>query len=315
MEPPSGPTAPDPSRFSLGAWQPVLDPADDLGTGGVWRLVAEPTAVNIGLVVGRDGCLVVDTGSSPEQGAAVRAAVAGLTDRPIRAVVVTHAHHDHLFGLAGLQGPDGADPIGYGHESLATAPDDEAVRAAARGLGVDPAELVAPSRPISVAAAVDLGGIRCEAAYLGRGHTGGDLVVAVIPQVAANRAPRTAVVFAGDLVETAGPPWLGADAAALEWPATLDGLIGLLDERTVVVPGHGEPVGRDAVLAQRSELAAVAGELDNLARAGVTPDQAAERGSWPYPYEHVEAAVAPTLAELRAQGVRPDPKGLPLLNQ
>ena len=47
-------------------------------------------------------------------------------------------------------------------------------------------------------AAVDLGGgVRVEAVHLGRGHTDGDLVVVV---------PGSDVVFAGDLVESAGPP-------------------------------------------------------------------------------------------------------------
>ena len=46
----------------------------------VYVAVAEPASVNIGLVVGTEGALVVDTGSCPAQGAEIRrraAAVAG----------------------------------------------------------------------------------------------------------------------------------------------------------------------------------------------------------------------------------------------
>ena len=75
--------------------------------------VAEPDAVNLGLVVGADAALLVDTGSSPEHGRAVRATVAGVTDRPLIGAVVTHWHYDHAFGLAAF-----ADLATIGHESL-----------------------------------------------------------------------------------------------------------------------------------------------------------------------------------------------------
>ena len=103
--------------------------------------VAEPDAVNLGLVVGTDAALLVDTGSSPEHGRAVRASVAAVTDRPLIGAVVTHWHYDHAFGLAAFD-----DLTTIGHESL---PDrlgsPEAATEAAR-LGLDPSELADPNR-------------------------------------------------------------------------------------------------------------------------------------------------------------------------
>ena len=148
-------------------------------------------SVNVGLVVGRDACLLVDCGSSPEQGASIRNAIASVTAVPLVAVVVTHWHYDHAFGLAAF-----ADVETIGHESvpsrLASA---EAAEIAAR-LGLDPATLRSPRRSLAVATAVDLGGRRVEIAHLGRGHTDGDLVVVV---------PDADLVFAGDLIESVGP--------------------------------------------------------------------------------------------------------------
>jgi glyoxylase-like metal-dependent hydrolase (beta-lactamase superfamily II) len=73
------------------SWRPVRD--------GVYVTSLEPVGANCGLVVGTSGALLVDAGSSPAQGAALRASVAQLTDVPLRAVVVTHHHWDHAYGL------------------------------------------------------------------------------------------------------------------------------------------------------------------------------------------------------------------------
>src|SRR5918997_249012 len=143
------------SEFALGAWQELRP--------GIYRAVAEPETVNLGLVVGRDGALLVDTGSSPEQGRAIRESVGTVTDRPLLAVVVTHWHYDHTFGLAAF--PD-LDSVG--HESVpGRLASPEAVAEATR-LGVTPEDLAAPSRELVVATAFDLGDRRVEVAHLGR---------------------------------------------------------------------------------------------------------------------------------------------------
>ena len=228
------------TEFALGPWQ-------ELGPG-IYRAVAEPEAVNLGLVVGTEAALLVDTGSSPVQGRAVRESVAKVTDRPLLAVVVTHWHFDHAFGLAAF-----GDLMSVAHESVRGRLGSPDASAEAARLGVDPADLGLPNRELVVATAFDVGGRRVEVAHLGRGHTDGDLVVVV---------PDAEVVFAGDLVESAGPPSFGPDAVTDEWAGTLDGLVGLMTEGTIAVPGHGDPVDRQFVFTQRGEVAArAAGHL------------------------------------------------------
>ena len=107
--------------------------------------------------------------------------------------------------------------------------------------------------------AIDLGGRRVEIAHLGRGHTGGDLIVVVAD---------AQVVFAGDLIESAGPPQFGPDSYGAEWAATLDGLIGVMTDATIAVPGHGDPVDREFVFEQRGRIAATAAGMTDPGPAG-----------------------------------------------
>jgi glyoxylase-like metal-dependent hydrolase (beta-lactamase superfamily II) len=223
-----------PVAFTLGPWREVAT--------GVFLTVAEPEAVNLGLVVGSERVLLVDTGSSPAQGRAVRESLAAISDVGLAVVAVTHWHHDHAFGLAAF-----SDLETIAHESVRDRLGSSAAIVQAGRLGVDPAELALPNREIVIAAAVDLGGRRVEIAHLGRGHTDGDVVVVV---------PDVDLVFAGDLIESAGPPSFGPDSVRNEWAGTLDGLIGLMTARTLAVPGHGDPVDREFVFEQRGWIAA-----------------------------------------------------------
>jgi len=226
--------------------------------------VAEPESVNLGLIVGADRALLIDTGSSPAQGRAVRQSVADITDHPLAAVVVTHWHYDHAFGLAAFD-----DLPRIAHESVHTRLLSAAAVAEARRLGVNPGDLRHPTRDIAVATAIDLGDRRVEIAHLGSGHTDGDLVVVV---------PDADVLFAGDLIESAGPASFGLDSLPDEWPATVDAVIGLMTAKTLAVPGHGEPVDREFVFEQRGRIAAEAAarvtpagrELPLLSESGLT---------------------------------------------
>jgi glyoxylase-like metal-dependent hydrolase (beta-lactamase superfamily II) len=221
---------------ALGPWREVRS--------GVYVAVAEPDSVNLGLIVGSQWSLLVDTGSSPAQGRTVRASLAAVTNKPLTAVVVTHWHYDHAFGLGAF-----ADVPRIGHESLHFRLSSAEAAAAGERLGVDLQELGQPNVEIAVATAVELGNRRVEIAHLGRGHTDGDLVVVV---------PDSDVLFAGDLLESAGPPSFGPDSVPDEWPATLDAVIGLMTSGTLAVPGHGEPVDRNFVFEQRGRIAAEA---------------------------------------------------------
>lgn len=262
---------------------------------GVYRAVAQPAAVNIGLVVGERGALLIDTGSSPAQGAAIREAAEAVAGLPLTAVVVTHNHFDHFYGLAAF-----SDLTTYGHASLAPG---ESVAQEAAELGFDPAELVAPNVPFSLAKAVDLGGRRAELVHFGPGHTRGDVVVIV---------PDAHVVFAGDLLEQAAPPAFGPDCDLKSWPSAVDGVLGVLGEDWLVVPGHGDVVDRFFAFNQRAEISGVYGMVEHLIDRGVPQERALAEGDWPYDADTITALLPHAYAQLAAAGKRPG-RTLPLV--
>lgn len=271
------------TQFSLGEFRRVADQ--------VFVAVAEPAAVNIGLVVGPSGCLVIDTGSTPEQGAAIRAAAERFAGVPVVSVLVTHWHFDHLFGLAGFAGVPS-----YGHDTLPAWLAQPRCREAADSLGVDASELVAPVNTFSLARVLDAGGRRVEVVHFGRGHTDGD-VVAIVPD--------SGVIFTGDLLESAGAPAFGDDCHLKDWPSAVDGILGLVAEETILVPGHGEPMDRLAAFQQRAEISALYGQVEYLIGRGVRLPDAYAAGEWQFDEETVRNALPLAYAQLAAAGVVP----------
>ena len=114
------------------------------------------------------------------------------------------------------------------------------------------------------------------------------------PQSYATPKPRpdADALLAGDLVEESAPPYYNDDCWPMDWPLSLDIVLGLTTPASVVVPGHGATVDREFVEVQRNEIGIVAETIRDLAGRGVPLDQALEAGEWPYPAEGLAAAVA-----------------------
>lgn len=264
--------------------------------------------VNVTVVGGERGLLVVDTHASDLAGRHVVADVQALGVGEVVGIVNTHEHFDHVLGNGAVRAAYGDVPI-HAHETAAanvvaaterikdlylTEHDDphaEEVRATA---------VVPPDRTFSSAAVIDLGDRQVELVHPGRGHTAGDLVV---------RVPDVDVLVAGDLVEQSGPPGFGLDCFPLEWPLTLDILLGLTTSSSVVVPGHGAAVDREFVEDQRNAIGVLAETIRDLAGQGVPASQALDSvDQWPFPTQHLAHAVTRAYEQLpRSQ------KRLPLI--
>jgi glyoxylase-like metal-dependent hydrolase (beta-lactamase superfamily II) len=250
--------------------------------------------VNVTVVGGDRGLLVVDTNASTLAARQVVEDIRRLGAGEVVAAVNTHEHFDHTMGNAEFRTAYGAIPI-HAHETAAARtveagervkelyrdqPDDEPLDEHTDDvLGT---EIVPADRTFSSATTLDLGDRLVELVHPGRGHTSGDLVV---------RVPDADVVLAGDLVEESGPPGFGDDCWPMEWPLRLDIVLGLITPASVVVPGHGAPVDRSFVEQQRNEIGIVAETIRDLATRGVPVDDALAAAEWPFPRTELENAV------------------------
>jgi glyoxylase-like metal-dependent hydrolase (beta-lactamase superfamily II) len=276
----------------------------------VWVARYEWFDVNVTLVGGERGLLMVDTHASEQAARAVVGDVRRLGAGEVVGVVNTHEHFDHTFGNIVLREEYGDLPI-HAHEQAAERTVSAGERIKELYVGSDDphtdevraTRILPADHTLSSARSLDLGDRLVELVHPGRGHTGGDVVV---------RVPEADVVLAGDLVEESamrdGVPGLGADSYPLDWPATLDLVLELVGPSTVVVPGHGAPVGRTFVHEQRTALGVVAETIRDLAARGVPVEEALTSAEWPYPRELLTDAVRRGYEQLpRSQ------KRLPLL--
>lgn len=257
--------------------------------------------VNVGVVGGSRGLVVIDTHSSAVTARPVVEHVRALGAGEVVAIVNTHAHWDHVLGNGTFAEAYGAPPVVAHEDTAATLREhgQAMVDSLTDRLDMTGTTPVVPDQTFSSAKVVDLGDRIVEVAHLGRGHTGGDAVV---------RVPDTDVLYAGDLVEESGVPGFGDDCFPLEWPETLDLMIGMLGGGSVVVPGHGLPVDKDFVMHQRASIGAVAEGIRDLAGRGVAVEDMARETSWPYPAEDLQQAFLRGAAQL-PRGAR----SLPLL--
>jgi glyoxylase-like metal-dependent hydrolase (beta-lactamase superfamily II) len=261
--------------------------------------------VSVGLVVGSAGLAVVDTRASARQGRELLDDVRRLLPASaVRWVVNTHVHFDHSFGNVSM---DGA--VIYAHENVAarlTESGEDIKRQIRADPELDPdqpaittqvlddvvaTELRGPDVVFASVSTIDLGDRLVELMHPGRGHTDSDIVA---------RVADADVVFGGDLIEESGPPSFGSDSFPLDWGSSLDLVVGLLTERTVVVPGHGKVVDKSFVETQRADVADVSTVIRSLFQQGVGVDEAAAAGgtNWPYPQAHLETAVRRGYAQL-----------------
>lgn len=253
---------------------------DELGDG-VYRRRYESLDLNIGVIVGEDGVLVVDTRASQVQADELKAELASVTSLPVRWVVNTHYHWDHTFGNARFKAAEL-----WGHQRCRDAllhNGEEMKQDAKRWLApefheaIDAVEVVPPTMTFSDTASLQIGRA-IEMKHHGMGHTDSDITVAV---------PDAGVVFAGDLVEEGSPP-VFSDGFPIVWPTTLSRVLEGISP--LVVPGHGDVVDRTFVAAQRDDLVIVAERASSCVAGSLSLEDAVDWG--PYPPEVMRSAIA-----------------------
>jgi len=189
---------------------------------------------NTGFIVGPLGVLVVDSGVSRAQGAALLAAIARVTDKPLRLLVITHARQEFLFGAAAFR--ERGVPIQMHARSarLMAARCEGCLRALQRTLGDEAMRGTAVVKPDVIfdeSTALATIGRPVRLLYFGHGSGPGD--VAVLDET-------SGTLFAGGLLDNGRIPDV-QDSQLAGWSRALQALRGLQVSR--IVPGHGAPAG------------------------------------------------------------------------
>ena len=191
---------------------------------------------NAGFVVTDDGVVVFDALGTPVLGRAMVAAIRTITSQPIRRVIVSHYHADHVYGLQALK-EAGAEIWAYrkGEAYFTSGVAEE--RLAQRRADLfpwvdDKTRVVRPDVWLDGDVDFRMGGVTFRLIYSGGGHSPEDLMMYVV---------EDRLLFAGDLIFSGRIPFVG-NGDSRGWLQATKRMLAL--SPAIVVPGHG-PLSRD----------------------------------------------------------------------
>jgi glyoxylase-like metal-dependent hydrolase (beta-lactamase superfamily II) len=229
---------------------------------------------NAGFVVTDDGVVVFDALGTPALGRAMVAAIAKVTRQPIRRVIVSHYHADHIYGLQALKQPGveiWAQRKARQYLDSAVAGDRLAQRRQELFPWVDDnTRIVPPDVWLDGDTDFRMGGLTFRILYSEGAHSPEDIMMYVV---------EDRVLFAGDLLFAGRVPFVG-NADSRGWLKAMDKMLAV--PAVVVVPGHGPPstdVARDLALT-RDYLVYLRAAMGTAVRAMDDFDTAYARTDW-----------------------------------
>jgi len=232
-------------------------------------------------VVGKNGVLVADGQGSAAATQTMLDKIRTVTPLPIKWYVFGSDHGDHTAGNAVL--PTGityvVHPTSKAQLERDAAAADVANAKAAADAATKGATAPAPRKVIVPPTAmttdkqhIDLGDISVDVLFLGRAHTGGDLMVSV---------PSEKILFMSEVYLNRVFPAMRS-ASPTDWLRTIDRALAM--DVTRFVPGHGfieaPAASREELVAFRASLKAVIDEVTRLHALGLSPDDALKQAKW-----------------------------------
>lgn len=217
---------------------------------------------NIGVSIGEDGVIIVDDQFGPLT-MKIQTAIAELSDKPVTFVMNSHFHYDHTDGNTNF-GRAGAYIVAQDNarkrmESTQVLSGSGRVQEAYEAVGLPKITFEEQMRFYLNGNAVDI-------INTGNGHTDGDAQVFF---------RESNVIHTGDMFVRYGLPFIDRDNGG-----TADGMIdalmniaSLINESTIIIPGHGQLATRDDLLEFRNMLVVIRGNLVRAKVQGMSVDE------------------------------------------
>jgi len=176
---------------------------------------------NAGVVIGKDGVIVIDAKQTPESGKAVMAEVAKLTPKPVTHVIITHSNLDHVDGLPGF--PKGLTIIAQENCQ------QQMEHPRNNPQNIDLSGYI-PTKTVVKKESMTIDGVRFVLLHFAPAHTSGDLIIYL---------PDQKIAFTGDITVMRRPYpliHLEDEGSSAGWIESMKGIVAL--NADTFVPGH-----------------------------------------------------------------------------
>ena len=215
-----------------------------VGESGVPGSNNEGHTSNAGFVVTSEGVVVYDALGTPALGYRLLQRIREVTDKPVKKIIVSHYHADHIYGLQAFKEHAGAPEVvaqtltlGYIGGSRASQGEAAQRRLAQRREALFPwvdekTFLVAPDILFDKNYSFQLGGLSFDVRHMGPAHAPGDSIMLV---------KELGVLFSGDVIYKGRIPFLDSpETDVRHWLQGLDVLLQLSPPPRFIIPGHGD---------------------------------------------------------------------------
>lgn len=211
---------------------------------------------NVGVILGNQGVILVDTKTTPAGGKQLLDDVAKITSKPVTTVILTHSDMDHIGGLPAF--PRGLTIIAQENDKK------EQEAAIAQGGRNAPSPDNLPNKLVADKEDLTIDGVKLELRHWAPAHTTGDLVVYL---------PGQKILFTGDIITNRARPLLHAEKGGTSegWIATAKGILTL--GAVTFVPGHGDVMNKQAVEQKLHDAEAERDQIKQLVAQGKSLEQ------------------------------------------